>query len=528
MKKSMRMTAPMLLWTLGLVMLFGGMTRMAAAQEDSRPNILMIYCDDHAYQAIGAYGSKINKTPNIDRIANQGMLFTNCCVTNSICGPCRAVIQTGKHSHINGFCCNGNKFDGTQQTFPKLLQKGGYQTAVIGKWHLGTHMAPQGYDYSEVLIGQGPYYNPPMIKNGNERIKHTGYTTRIITDLALDWLENKRDKDKPFMLMYQHKAPHRRWEPGPGYLGMYDDTVFPEPVTLFDDYQGRTSAAREQDMSIALTMTARDLKLVGPPGNLTEEQKEFWNDCYDKRIAEFKKLFGENIQEKIKGTDPALVKWKYQMYMRDYLACIASVDDEVGRVLDFLEENGLEKNTVVIYSSDQGFYLGEHGWFDKRFMYEQSFKTPLLVRWPGVVEAGVVNRDIVSNLDFAETFLDIAGLPIPGDMQGLSFKPILEGKTPENWRTSLYYHYYEYPAVHSVKRHYGVYDGRYKLIHFYDDVDEWELIDLKEDPLELDSKYGDPAYAEIQEALHEELKRKREQLKVPEQDPPQTYRGQRR
>ena len=346
--------------------LFFGLAMPAfAADEAKRPHILFIFCDDHAYQAISAYGSDRIDTPNIDRIAKEGMLFRNCCVTNSLCGPSRAVIQTGKYSHLNGFRQNGQKFDGTQQTFPKLLQKAGYQTAVIGKWHLGTHMSPQGYDYSEVLIGQGPYYNPPMIRNGEERINHTGYTTEIITDLALDWLKNQRDADKPFMLMYQHKAPHRQWDPGPKQLGMFDDKVFPEPPTLFDDWTGRTRAALEQDMSIAQTMTPRDLKLTGS-GGLKPDQKKLWDECYDKRIAEFKEKFGDDINAAIRVQDPTnltekdkeLLRWKYQMYMRDYMACIAGVDEQIGRVLDYLDESGLADNTIVIYSSDQGFYLG--------------------------------------------------------------------------------------------------------------------------------------------------------------------------
>jgi arylsulfatase A-like enzyme len=506
----------------GLLVAVSFFVAVAAVQATDapadRPNILFIYCDDCAYQALSAYGSVLHETPNIDRIADEGMVFTNSTVTNSICGPCRAVIQTGKYSHLNGFIRNGNRFDGSQQTFPKLLQKAGYQTAVVGKWHLATD--PQGYDYSEVLIGQGPYYNPPMKLNG-EQTSHIGYTTEVITDLALRWLEEDRDTDKPFMLMYQHKAPHRRWEPGPSYLGMYDDTVFPEPATLFDDYAGLTRAAKEQDMTISLTMTANDLKLGGAPGNLTPDQKEAWNACYDKRIADFVERFGDVNRENLHGTDPELVSWKYQMYMRDYLACVAGVDVGVGRVLDYFEENNLTENTVIIFSSDQGFYLGEHGWFDKRFIYNESLKTPLIVSWPGVVEPGTTNDDIVSNVDMAETFLDIADAPIPSDMQGASIVPLLAGETPEDWRETVYYHYYEFPGAHSVKRHYGVYDGRYKLTRFYYNVDEWELIDLENDPLELTDVYADPANAEVVERLTAELNRLREELEVTEEELPQ-------
>ncbi|MCH5373552.1 MAG: sulfatase-like hydrolase/transferase, partial [Planctomycetes bacterium] len=320
-----------------------------SAAEVSRPNILFIFADDHAAHAISCYGSKINQTPNLDRIGNGGMIFENCFCTNSICGPSRAVILTGKYSHLNGFIDNRSTFDGSQQTFPKLLQKAGYQTAMVGKWHLRTD--PTGFDYWQILIGQGPYYNPPMIENG-KRVKHTGYTTDIITDISLDWLKDKRDKSKPFMLMYQHKAPHRNWQPGPDYLTMYDDVTIPEPPTLFDDYSGRGTAAHTQDMTIAKTMNANDLKLT-PPKNLTPEQLEKWNAAYEPKNEAFRKA-------NLKGKD--LVRWKYQRYIKDYLRCIASVDDNVGRVLDYLDESGLAKNTIVIYSSDQGFYLGEHGW----------------------------------------------------------------------------------------------------------------------------------------------------------------------
>ena len=485
----------------------GWIVRPGLAAE--RPNILFIFSDDHAYQAIGAYGSKINKTPNIDRIAKEGILFDRCYVTNSICGPMRAVIQTGKYSHLNGFLVNGNKFDGHQQTFPKLLQKSGYQTAVVGKWHLGEHMPPQGYDYSEVLIGQGPYYNPAMLKNG-ERTKHVGYTTDIITDLSLNWLKDKRDSKRPFMLMYQHKAPHRNWQPGPKHLTMYDDVTIPEPATLFDDYSGRGKAAHTQDMTIAKTMTPGDLKLKAP-GNLTPEQRKAWDAAYEPKNKAFREA---NLEGK------ELVRWKYQRYVKDYLRCIASVDDNVGRMLDYLDESGLAENTVVIYCSDQGFYLGEHGWFDKRFMYQESLKTPFVARWPGVIKPGTVNTDIVSPLDFAETFLDIAGAKIPGDMQGKSLVSIMKGNTPKDWRKSFYYHYYEFPGWHDVRRHYGVMDGRYKLIHFYEpDVDEWELFDLQSDPTEVTSVYGSKQYAKVQADLKAELLRLREHYQVPAEDP---------
>ncbi|MDP6446231.1 MAG: sulfatase, partial [Pirellulaceae bacterium] len=424
------------------------------------------------------------------------------------CGPIRAVIQTGKYSHVNGFLVNGNKFDGAQQTFPKLLQRVGYQTAVIGKWHLGEHMPPQGFDYAEVLIGQGPYYNPPMLRNG-KRVKHVGYTTDIITDLALKWLR-ERESEEPFMLMYQHKAPHRNWQPSPKHLTMYDDVTIPEPPTLFDTYAGRGTPARTQDMSIAKTMTDSDLKLVAPR-NLTAAQRKLWDAAYEPKNRAFRAA-------QLQGRE--LVQWKYQRYIKDYLRCIASVDDNIGRVLRYLDDTGLAANTVVVYSSDQGFYLGEHGWFDKRWMYEESLRTPLIVRWPQVTKAGSVNKQIVSPLDFAETFLELAEADIPGDMQGRSLVPLLRGETPADWRKSFYYHYYEYPGWHDVRRHYGVTNGRYKLIRFYEpDIDEWELYDLKADPHELKSVYGEPKYKSVQAALLADLARLRKQYGVPEKDP---------
>jgi arylsulfatase A-like enzyme len=480
------------------------------AAEAQRPNILFVFCDDHAYQAVGAYGSKINQTPNIDRLAKEGLLFRECYVTNSICGPSRATVQTGKYSHLNGFYHNGSRFNGDQQTFPKLLQKAGYQTAIFGKWHLVSD--PQGYDNWEILIGQGTYYNPTMIRNG-QKVQIEGYTTDIITDRALDWLKNARDKNKPFMLMYQHKAPHREWEPPLKYLHMYDEVTIPEPPTLFDDYSGRGTPAKTQDMTIAKTMTDRDLKLTPPP-DLNLKQREVWDAAYNPKNEEFRKA-------NLTGRD--LVRWKYQRYMKDYLRCIAAVDDNLGRVLEYLYQTGLAKNTVVIYSSDQGFYLGEHGWFDKRWIYEESLRTPFIVRWPGTVKPGTFNRDIVSNLDFAETFLDIAGVPVPSDMQGRSLVPLLKGRTPADWRKSFYYHYYEFPAVHSVRRHYGVVTSEFKLIHFYEpDVNEWEMYDRKKDPMELKSIYADPKYAATKQKLEQELQRLRTELKLPSEDPPES------
>ncbi len=509
---------------LAFTLLASALASSLARAADDRPNIVFIFTDDHAYQAIGAYGGVLGEhapTPNIDRIAKQGVLFHNCFVTNSICGPMRAVIQTGKYSHKNGFLVNGNKFDGHQQTFPKLLQQSGYETAVIGKWHLGEHLAPQGYNYSEVLVGQGPYYNPTMLRDENgdgkrERISHTGYTTDIITDLALDWVKHKRDQDKPFMLMFQHKAPHRNWAPSPKHLTLFDDVTLPEPETLFDDYSGRGTPAHTQDMTIAKTMTTKDLKL-DPPQGLTPKQLESWNAAYGPKNEAFRKA-------NLTGKD--LVRWKYQRYIKDYLRCIASVDDNIGRVLKYLSDNDLEENTIVIYCSDQGFYLGEHGWFDKRWMYQESLRTPFIVKWPGKIKPGTENSDIVSPLDFAQTFLDLAGVAQPSDMQGASLIPVLKGQTPDNWRKSFYYHYYEFPGWHDVRRHYGVTDGRYKLIHFYEpDVNEWELFDLKNDPQEMTSVHGQSKYADVQKELTSELARLRSHYELPSEDPAASLGG---
>ena len=437
--------------------------------ESKRPNILFIMSDDHDRGAISAYGSRINQTPNIDRLAVEGKLFSNCFCTNSICAPSRAVILTGKYSHLNGVIDNRERFDGDQQTFPKLLQERGYETAFIGKWHLKSD--PTGFDYWKMLPGQGAYHNPVFIEMG-QRQQHEGYASDLITDFTIDWLE-KRSTEKPFMLMCHHKAPHRNWQPDDKHALMYEDVDIPEPDTFDDDYSTRSAAAREQEMTIAKHLQIPEDTKIGPPAGL-------------------------------KGQ--ALKRWKYQRFIKDYLRCVASVDDNVGRLLDYLDEKGLTKNTVVFYTSDQGFYLGNHGWFDKRFMYEESLHMPLLVRYPREVKAGTVTDKMVLNLDFAPTFLEFAGCEIPVDMQGESFRSILRDRIPADWRTSVYYHYYEYPAVHMVKRHYGVRTERYKLIHFYYDIDAWELYDLEKDPNELNNLYDNPGYSEIVAELKAELK----------------------
>jgi len=487
-----------------------------AAAEAARPNIVFIFSDDHAYQAISAYGDRLAKaapTPNLDRIAREGMLFRGACVTNSICAPSRAVVLTGKHSHLNGKIDNRGAFDGSQPTAPKHLQAAGYATAIFGKWHLASD--PTGFDAWEVLPGQGDYYNPDFLTPAG-KIRCEGYVTDVITDKAIDWLKTKRDPAKPFFLMVHHKAPHRPWEPALRHLHLFKDTIFHEPETLFDDYSGRGTAAKTQDMSIAKTMTLpSDLKVRTPYHNkrMTPEQAQAWDAAYGP------------VNEAFRRADPQgqdLVRWKYQRYLQDYLRCIRAVDENVGRLLDYLDEAKLAANTVVIYSSDQGFYLGEHGWFDKRFIYRESFRTPLLVRWPGVVKAGAENDDLVQNLDYAPTFLDLAGVPVPAEMQGASLRPLLEGRRPADWRTSVYYHYYEFPAVHAVRRHYGVVTKDFKLVRFYDaasDWEEWELYDLKKDPQEMASVYGDPAYAKVVEALKAELARLRVLYRVPELDP---------
>jgi arylsulfatase A-like enzyme len=441
------------------------------------------------------------------------MRFDKCYVGNSICAPSRATLLTGKHSHLNGKYSNRGAFDHDQQQFQKILRKNGYQTAMIGKIHLNGMM--QGFDYWEVLPGQGKYYNPAFITEEG-KTSYEGHVTDLVTDKALDWLHNERDPDKPFMVMIHHKAPHRTWIPDKRHMVKYMDDVIPEPDTLFDDYATRTTAAHEQDMTIDRTMRMlQDLKVgeeYAVPGG---------------QFAARNAWYAENKPE---GRD--LVRWKYQLYMKDYLRCVWGVDENIGRVMDYLEQTGLDKNTVFIYSSDQGFYMGEHGWFDKRFMYEESFRTPLIVRWPGVVEPGSVNEDLVQNIDFAETFLGLAGVAAPADMQGESLVPLLKGETPKDWRTSLYYHYYEYPGSHSVRRHEGVANKDHKLIRFYGmDVpggEEWEFYDLRKDPFEVNNLYGKSGSRKSIAAMKKELKRLRAYYAVPADPPPQTPREQRR
>jgi arylsulfatase A-like enzyme len=480
-----------------------------------RPNILFIMSDDHAYQAISAYSDKLIKTPNIDRIANEGMLFTNACVTNSICAPSRATILTGKHTHLHGKIDNRFPFDTTQTTFPQLFQEAGYETAMFGKLHFGNN--PKGVDEFMILPGQGNYINPRFIsKNGDTTI--TGYVTDIITDVTLNWLDKKRNKEKPFMMMYLHKAPHRPWWPSPEKFKEFSTKSFPEPASLFDDYKNRGTAAKTAEMNILTHMMyGHDSKIRpetleemgGAEPVIEKERKDGFNGPYN-RANEAQKAIYDLTLDKINNffkenwptmTTEEKMRWKFQRYMQDYLGTISSVDDNVGRVLDYLDESGLDENTIVIYTSDQGFYLGEHGWFDKRFIYDESFKTPLMIRWPNEINPGTTNDEMVQNLDFAQTFLEAAGIQAHEDMQGESLIPLLKGDQEKWTRDAVYYHYYEYPSVHMVKRHYGIVTKEFKLAHFYYDVDEWELYDRKKDPQEMNNVYTDPAYAKTVEQL---------------------------
>ena len=491
---------------------------MSAGPRRKKPNILFIMSDDHAERAISCYNKELIQTPNIDRIANEGIRFNNSFVTNSICGPSRAVLLTGKYSHLNRLRDNRDEFDGSQLTFPKLLQKVGYQTTMIGKWHLKT--TPTGFDDWQILIGQGSYYNPVFLENG-EKINHTGYTTDLITDKAIESLE-KRDPEKPFCMFVHHKAPHRNWMPDEKHMDTFNDKEFPLPETFNDDYATREDTAGHADMRINDMYLSFDMKLnpgdyekeTGSGGNVNYAKTivETWQATHDKLTDEQKKAWDAHygpVNEAFRKANLSgdeLLNWKYQRYMKDYLRCILSVDENVGRILDYLDEKELADNTIVVYTSDQGFYLGEHGWFDKRFMYEESLSMPLMMRYPKEIKAGQVSDKIVLNLDFAPTFLDFAGVKVPDEMQGESFRSIVRGKKSKDWRTSMYYHYYEYPhGWHMVRPHYGVRTERYKLIRFYGELEKWEMYDLVSDPNELNNVYDDPAYAGRAKVLKAEL-----------------------
>ena len=491
-----------LLKSFALLTIGAGALHCTQPKQSPTPNILFIFSDDHATHAIGAYGPKHNnpglhkyvKTPNIDRLASEGMLFTNTFCTNSICGPSRAAILTGKHNHFNGMLNNDTIFDGSQQTFPKLLQAGGYETAWIGKWHLFSD--PTGFDYWLILDNsgqQGTYYNP-LFGSPEGRESVTGYTATIITDRAIDWLKSRRNKDKPFFLAYSHKTPHREWVPGPDEFDLYKGIDLPLPTNFYDDYSNRSSALKDQEMEIARHMNERDLKLI-PPGYLNEEQLKRFMQSYGPENEAFHKA---NL------TGNALAEWKYQRYVKDYLRSVTSMDKEIGRILQYLEESGLAENTIVVYSSDQGFYLGDHGWYDKRWMYEESLRMPLIVKWPGVTQPGSVNHYLIQNIDFSATFLDAAGIKKPSDIQGRSFVPLLKNEPVNNWRDVVYYHYLAYPDWHMVRPHYGIRSDRYKLIHHYS-VDEWELFDLANDPDEMMNVYSVPEYSTIVQSMSEKL-----------------------
>ena len=482
-----------------------------AADAQRRPNIIFLFSDDHAAHAISAYrphlayGGTMPRTPHLDRLAAGGMLFQNAFVTNSICGPARATVLTGQYGHLTGVMTNRDELHPTHITFPRLVQQAGYQTALFGKWHLRAQ--PQGFDHHEILVGQGTYYNPRMI-TGTDTTAYQGYTLDVVTERALVWVAHQRDEKRPFLLMLHFNAPHRWWDPGPDELGLFRDTVFAEPPTFWDDASGRASPARDPEMKVALDLFDRDLKLEAP-NNLTARQRAAWDAAYGPENAAYRAAAPS-------GDD--LTRWRFQRYIADYARTVRALDDQVGRVLDYLERSGQAENTVVIYASDQGFFLGDHGWFDKRWMYEESLRMPLLVRWPGTVAPGSVNRDLVMNLDLAETFLELAGAPVPPEMQGRSLAPLLRGRTPADWRDAIYYQYFEYPGWHSVRRHYGVRTARHKLIHYYE-VGEWELFDLERDPEELRSVYGSPAYAALQQELLRRLGELRAQYRVPEHDP---------
>jgi len=488
-----------------------------AQAKDQRPNILFVFSDDHAPHAIGAYNGwlkSVNPTPNIDRLARGGMLFEKSFCSNSICGPSRAVIMTGKHSHKNGFMNNGNSFDWNQQIFPKILQKAGYQTAIYGKSHLKGQ--PQGFDDWAVLPGQGLYYNPDMIfLNGRRRID--GYCTDVVTDLAVEWLTKKRQDGQPFMMMVQHKAPHRNWMPALRHLHLYDDIEIPEPATLFDKWEDNASPARHQELEIDRHMDLNyDLFVdltpdYNQPASQKRQDRSAWNNMKRMTPAQLKQWRAAYAPKdaafhKAKLSGKALVRWKFQRYAKNYLRCVKGVDESVGRLRATLKDLGLADNTIVIYCSDQGFYIGDHGWYDKRWMYEESLMMPFIVNWPGVTKPGSRDTHLIQNLDYAETFLDIAGAKIPVDMQGSSLVPLLRGQTPKDWRTSIYYHYYEYPSVHMIPRHYGIRTERYKLMHFYQFGNEWELYDLKSDPDELQNLYGKKGTGKLAADLKKQLR----------------------
>lgn len=505
----------------------------ASAQKDvqQRPNIIHIMTDDHSYQAISAYGHPLSvqaPTPNLDRLAAEGMLFRKAFVENSLSTPSRACLMTGLYSHQSGQRRLDAGIDTTHVFVSEILQQNGYETGVVGKWHM--RCEPKGFDYYHILWDQGEYYNPEFRskETNGKYVKEKGYATNLITDHAIEFLE-ERDKNKPFCLFVHHKAPHRNWMPDTKYVDMYEDVEFPYPATFRDDYSTRGVAARNQQMSISKDLSlvydlkVRELRdrpglkndwsvrsLEGLLNRMDPANRKKWMDAYEPRNREF-------IAQNLKGDE--LLKWKYQRYIKDYMRCIKSVDEEVGRLLAYLEKEGLMDNTIIVYTSDQGFYMGEHGWFDKRFMYEESFRTPLIIRYPAKIKAGTVSEALVQNIDYAPTYLDMAGIHKPDFMVGTSLAPLFKnkGKAPSNWREYLYYHYYDYPAVHNVRRHDGIRDNRYKLIHFYGNgINYNELYDLKEDANELHNLYGNAKYDKVAARLQKELDKIRIEQKVDE------------
>jgi len=492
----------------------------------SKPlNIVYIMSDDHAVQAVSAYGhpvSQLAPTPNIDRIANEGMLFRNSFVTNSLCAPSRATMLTGKYGHVNGLYRNGQRFNGYQPTWPRLLKEAGYQTALIGKWHLDRTPDGMQFDHYKIFNDQGEYYNPDIItEDGTTR--YEGYASDLVTQFSLEWLKDQRDPDRPFAILVHHKAPHRNWMPAPRHTTQYADVKFPVPDNYFDGYEGRQAAA-EQEMNIYRDMyEGHDLKMTVAAGS-SELRYDPWKDHFGRMTPEQRAEWDAAYQARNDAMNNAdmdereMALWKYQRYLREYLGTISAVDDSVGEILDYLDEAGLADSTLVVYASDQGFYLGEHGWFDKRFMYEESLRTPLMARLPGRIAPGSATDDMIMNVDYAPTFLELAGLPVPDDIQGLSLVDVMTGQSEEPIRESIYYHYYEYPGFHAVKKHYGVRDERYKLIHFYDDIDAWEFYDLETDPGEMHNRIDDPAAQSKISEMRNELQRLRKHYRVPDSE----------
>ena len=466
-----------------------------------KPNIIYIMADDLTTQAISAYDGiykDIAPTPNIDKVAKEGMLFQDVLVTNAICGPSRAAILTGNYSNLNGYYKNesGGKFNSEQWTFPQEFQKQGYTTGLFGKWHLGTD--PVGFDsfkYHNSAGQQGHYWNPLFNENGID-VKEKGYATNLSTDFALTWLDSTKTSKQPFLMILQYKAPHRPWEPDTKYETLWDDIEMPYPATFNDTYEGREKTAGDTEMTMEY-FSRRDMKLERPKDLKKGKESIKW-DFYGAKPGEIVQPDGMSNEE---GR-----KWRYQNYIKDYLACVKSVDDNVGRVLDYLKENNLEENTIIVVTSDQGFYLGDHGFFDKRFIYEESLRMPFMVKYPERIKAGSVNEDIITNIDFAPTLLELAGISTTQEMQGTSFVPVLEGNTPKDWQDGMYYHYYEFPFWHHVQPHYGIRTQKYTLAHFYYNIDVWELYDLEKDPGQVNNVYNNPNYAEVTTELKLKLK----------------------